>query len=216
MKFSTIFSTLLAAASVAVNASPIARNEVDSSLISARETTASLSTPFPTELVKRGDDGDVKIEDSDTFAALAQAYGGELEDDKYYVLTAKWPLRDEIDNETPAELQELQKKLGFYHIGFIVGKVSIKESGNKKHRKLKRDFDGQVYDTIKKENKDIKFRKTNWDTSKRRDIEYVKMTTKKKADAINNKAKDYEKDHPVYSVEDNNCNTFVQALLSEL
>lgn len=29
-------------------------------------------------------------------------------------------------------------------------------------------------------------------------------------------AKDYEKDHPVYSVADNNCNTFVQALLSEL
>ncbi|EFE42382.1 hypothetical protein TRV_02821 [Trichophyton verrucosum HKI 0517] len=209
MKFSTIFSTLLAAASVAVNATPIARNEVDSSLISARETTP-LSTPFSAELVKR------ETEDSDTFAALAQAYGGELEDDKYYVLTAKWPLRDEIDNETPAELQELQKKLGFYHIGFIVGKVSIKESGPKKHRKTKRDFDGQVYDTIKKENKDIKFRKTNWDTTKRRDIEFVKMTTKKKADAINNKAKDYEKDHPVYSVADNNCNTFVQALLSEL
>ncbi|KAM5471306.1 hypothetical protein MauCBS54593_003646 [Microsporum audouinii] len=209
MKFSTIFSVLLAAASIGTNATPIAKNEVDYSLISSYEAD-SVSKHFSTELVKRD------TEDSDTYTALARAYGGELEDDKYYVLTAKWPLRDEIDNETPAELQELQRELGFYHIGFIVGKVTIKESGRKKHKTTKRDFDGQVYDTIKKENKDIKFRKTNWDTSKRRDIEFVKTTTKKKAEAINKKAKDYEKDHPVYSVDDNNCNTFVQALLGEL
>ncbi|KAF2183685.1 hypothetical protein K469DRAFT_751407 [Zopfia rhizophila CBS 207.26] len=204
MRFSTVFSALLAAVSIGVNAAPIA--EADLSVVATE--------PSPvTDLVTRGKD------DSAAYNAVEKAAGSsKLEVDKYYVFTLEWPLKKPVgdgDAETASELDQLRKQLGFEHIGFIVGQVTSKETGPPKKKKTVKDFNGMLYHMIKKTDGKVDVKSTTWKPDDKT-LKYLKTTNKSKAGGVKKAASDYIADHPQYAVKGNNCNDFVKSVTGGL
>ncbi|KAI1410271.1 hypothetical protein F5Y13DRAFT_168055 [Hypoxylon sp. FL1857] len=167
---------------------------------------------------------------TDNYKAVAAAHPG-LQKDKYYYFTIKNSLPDKVENgdaETLTELQQLQKNLGFDHIGVLVGQVTETtrtKPGGKKGKPGKKtttkDFKGfYIHMTKGKDGKTAQHTSVWSDrgAQSNQKIEYVGTTTKKGEDKAKAEAKAYveEEDHKVYNIQNNNCNSFAQAILGAL
>ncbi|KAI1142016.1 hypothetical protein F5Y05DRAFT_212436 [Hypoxylon sp. FL0543] len=178
-----------------------------------------------TDLVARGDE---EVQTAN-YKAVAAAHPG-LQKDKYYYFTIKNSLPDKVadgDAESSTELQQLQKNLGFEHIGVLVGQVTettkTKPGGKKGkgggQKTTTKDFKGfYIHMTKGKDGKTAQHTSVWSDrgAQSNQKIEYVGTTTKKGEDKAKAAAKSYIEDHPTYSIQDNNCNSFAQAILNEL
>ncbi|KAI8623446.1 hypothetical protein F5Y19DRAFT_458429 [Xylariaceae sp. FL1651] len=193
MRVSYLFSVLLASLAVA---SPVASPNVsDDVSLTARAT-----------------------EDTPEYAAAIKAHSG-LSKDKYYYFTLEWPLGVAVgdgDKETDAELKELQQKLGFEHIGVVVGQVTETETGKGKNKKTKRDFIATLYHMTKKNANpgDTEFKSPNYRANSKQNLKWGGETSKKKAGAAKKAGKDYVDDHKIYKVDGNNCNDFAQTVIN--
>ncbi|KAI2466036.1 hypothetical protein F4781DRAFT_371303 [Annulohypoxylon bovei var. microspora] len=212
MKFSSVFSLFLAGLAAA---SPLGQPQ-SSEELSTRETEIENS------LVARVADS-VSAEYTKVHAAKST-----IADGKYYAFTVKWPLGDgtSIDSETPAEIQALQKELGFKHIGVILGKVKDVESGKGKNKHRVKDFTGQLYHLIKKASgaaelegpKNYKLSGQTAGLFKNGQISFLKEISAKTYSDAKKTAEAYfsEAAHKTYSVADNNCESFVKVFSAEL
>jgi len=127
MKFTYLLSSLLAAL---VAASPIVVPEAITDV---------------KDLVVRA----AQIVETDTYKAAIKAKAG-LVKDKYYWFKLQWPLGSLVDSKTSEEMLELQKSLGFDHIGVVVGQIKETPSGvGTKNEKLTKDFVATLYHMIK-------------------------------------------------------------------
>lgn len=194
MKFSNLFSLLLASIAIA---SPIAYPEPE-----AAEST---------ELATRATN-----EDSWAYTKAIAAHPG-LTKDNYYYFTLEWPIGTVVgdgDKESQAEVTALRQKLGFDHIGLVVGQITEKVvNQGKKSEKTKRDFVASVYHMTADDKDNTSQTPRNYDTHySAQTLKWGGATTKKKADKAKPTAKDYVADHATYSVDSNNCNTFVTAV----
>ncbi|KAF2198580.1 hypothetical protein GQ43DRAFT_434137 [Delitschia confertaspora ATCC 74209] len=210
MRFTPLFSTLLATLAITTTAAPVADPNV---------VGEPIEFEISPDLVSRGKD------DTDVFNAVQKVHS-DLKVGSYHVLELQYNNKPEDDNETDEELKKLREKLGFKHVGIVVGTVKeIQKEDKKKKKPQKLTFDGQFYDLVKLKQKkkngmDVEQRNSAFrkpDESKMK-LVYVKGTTKNKAGKIKNLAKDYFEDaaHHLYNVDNNNCNTFVKAIEKEL
>ncbi|KAI1212923.1 uncharacterized protein F4807DRAFT_457009 [Annulohypoxylon truncatum] len=214
MKFSSIFSLFLAGLAAA---SPLGQPQ-SSEDIAVREADIE----FDNALVARADDK-ITPEYTKVHAAKSTIANG-----KYYAFTIKWPLSDStaIDSETPAELQELQQKLGFKHIGVILGKVKDVETGKGKNKHAEKDFTGQLFHLIKKTDgsaeldspKNYKLSGQTAGLFKNGQLTFLKEISAKTYTDAKKTAENYfaTPDHQKYSVDDNNCDSFVKVFSAEL
>ncbi|KAI0841363.1 hypothetical protein F5Y06DRAFT_218813 [Hypoxylon sp. FL0890] len=164
---------------------------------------------------------------TDNYKAVFAAHP-DLQKDKYYYFTIKNSLPDKVrdgDTETLTELQQLQQRLGFDHIGVLVGQVTettrTKPAGKKKPGKktTTKDFRGfYIHMTKGKDSKTAQHTSVWSDrgAESNQKIEYVGTTTKKGEDKAKAEAKSYVEEHKTYDIENNNCNSFAQAILAVL
>ncbi|KAI1096387.1 hypothetical protein F5B19DRAFT_144721 [Rostrohypoxylon terebratum] len=213
MKFSSIFSVFLAGLAVA---SPLGQPSSSEDL-AIREADIEIES----SLVARTAD---KITPEYTKVHKAKT---TIANGRYYAFTIKWPLGDgtTIDKETPAEIQELQKKLGFKHIGVILGKVKDVEAGKGKNKHLEKDFTGQLYHLIKNADgsaqldspKNYKLTGQTEGFFRNGQLTFLKeISSKTYDDAKKNAAAYFDAAHRVYSVDNNNCDSFVRAFETKL
>ncbi|EED14658.1 hypothetical protein TSTA_041360 [Talaromyces stipitatus ATCC 10500] len=171
MRFSYILSGFLAALAIA---SPIARpEEVDVTELVTRET----------------------YQDTAEFTAANSVHPG-LQNGQYYWFTLEWPLGAPVgdgDKESQTELQQLQQKLGFEHIGVVVGKVTETTTGKGKNQKTKRDFNAVLYHMTKKNVNpgDVELKTANWKADPRKNLKGGQVTSSKKVDAAKKVAKNW-------------------------
>ncbi|KAM3084820.1 hypothetical protein ACMFMG_003270 [Clarireedia jacksonii] len=194
MKFSNIFTLLLASLAIA---SPVPHPETEAAEI--------------TELTTRATN-----EDSWAYTKAITAHPG-LTKDNYYYFTLEWPIGSIIgdgDKESKAEVTALRQKLGFDHIGLVVGRITeTTVNKGKKSEKTKRDFVATVYHmTADAQDKTGQIPRNYGDYYASQTLRWGGATTTKKADKVKSTAKDYVTAHPLYSVDSNNCDTFVTAL----
>ncbi|KAJ4287707.1 hypothetical protein N0V90_012410 [Kalmusia sp. IMI 367209] len=125
-----------------------------------------------------------------------------LKPNDWYKFTSKSPYTKPGPNETPDELKQLQERLGFDHIAVVAGMVK----GDRDERQGQEQKD-DVY-------------QTNFEPSKVYELDQGAKTSAKKADkrVVKKKADDYfdSPDNKMYSVENNNCDTFAQAIMKEI
>jgi hypothetical protein len=167
--------------------------------------------------------GDVSLtaratEDTAEYTAAIKAHSG-LSKDKYYYFTLEWPLGIAVgdgDKETNAELKELQQKLGFEHIGVVVGQITETETGKGNNKKTKRDFKATLYHMTKNAKSDTEFKSPNYRADSKQNLKWGGETSKKKADAAKKAGKNYVDDNKTYKVDGNNCNDFAQTVLKEV
>ncbi|KAI1450869.1 hypothetical protein F5Y02DRAFT_412513 [Annulohypoxylon stygium] len=215
MKFSSIFSVFLAGLAVA---SPLGQPPSSEDL-AIREADIEIES----SLVTRAGTDKISAEYNKVHAAKTTIANG-----KYYAFTIKWPLGDgtSIDKETPAEIQELQKKLGFKHIGVLLGKVKDVEAGKGKNKHQEKDFTGQLFHLIKKSDgsaeldspRNYKLSGTTAGLFKNGQLTFVKeISAKTFSDAKKNAEAYFDvAEHKKYSVDNNNCDSFVKAFETKL
>ncbi|KAF7532063.1 hypothetical protein G7054_g8295 [Neopestalotiopsis clavispora] len=153
-----------------------------------------------------------------------QAAHSDLKNGQNYAFSVTWPLGDgtNFDSETPQEIQDLQKELGFKHIGVIVGKVTDETKGKGKNKHQEKSFTGQLFHLIKKKDGsadlDVKNYKVSENLFKNGQLKYLKDVSSKSASDAKKNAKKYfeDDDHKKYSVADNNCNSFAEAFEKNL
>ncbi|KAI1174945.1 hypothetical protein F4777DRAFT_552501 [Nemania sp. FL0916] len=187
-------------------------------LLSAFLATLAIASP----VANPNQDYDVGLttrttEDTAEYKAAVAAHGG-LTKDKYYYFTLEWPLGQPVgdgDKESNDELKELQQKLGFEHIGVVVGKVTETDSGKGKNKKTKRDFKATLYHMTKKNVNpgDTEFKSPNYKANSGQNLKWGGESSSKKADAGKKAGKDYVDDNKIYKVDGNNCNDFANAVL---
>lgn len=201
MRFSSFFSLLLAST---VFASPIANLEVEARDETSLITRAPATTP--------------PYQDSWAYTAAIQAHGG-LTKDNYYYFTLEWDLPTPVgegDVETQDELQQLQQKLGFEHIGLVVGTITETDVKGPKNtvKAIKRDFVASVYHMIKTAGTTSVTPRNYGDYYKSETLKWGGQTTKAKAAKAKTAATGYTKEgkQGTYDVNTNNCNTFVTAV----
>ncbi|CAG8977194.1 hypothetical protein HYALB_00006731 [Hymenoscyphus albidus] len=197
MRFSYLLSAFLATLTIA---SPIANPEA-----------ASLSTRA--------------TEDKATYTLATKTHSG-LKKDDWVWFTMEWPRGSIIgdgDTESKEELSQLRDKLGFDHIGIVVGQVTEVTTGKGKNLKTTRDFKASLYHMIEHEDPTTKVPNTelkapNWIADPSKILKFGGMTSSKKATAAKNAAKSYFDDdaHKKYAVNGNNCNDFVNAVKKAL
>ncbi|KAK4044164.1 hypothetical protein C8A01DRAFT_31766 [Parachaetomium inaequale] len=198
MKFSYILSALLATVTIAVP-------------LTDPEATTEVATLIPRAVV---------YEDTPEYKAAIKAHSG-LQADHYYWFKYEWPLKTAVgdgDKESQKELQELQKKLGFAHIGVVVGHVTETAKGKGKNAKTHRHFNAMLYHMTKKNVNpgDTEMKSAVWKASSSKKLKWGGSTTKSKAAAAKKVAKDYVAEHKVYAVDGNNCNDFAKAVIKSL
>ncbi|KAI1097404.1 hypothetical protein F4804DRAFT_174721 [Jackrogersella minutella] len=150
------------------------------------------------------------------YKAAAAAHSG-LQKDKYYYFLLKWELPAKIadgDTETLSELQQLQKNLGFEHIGVVVGQVTETTKGKTGKKQTTQDFKAFLYHMTKDKDNNVMGHSPTYKYDGK-PLEYGGTTSKKAVDKAKTNAKDYvaDKDHKAYNVDNNNCNTYAQAVL---
>ncbi|KAI1209535.1 uncharacterized protein F4807DRAFT_460752 [Annulohypoxylon truncatum] len=189
----------------------------------ASPISSSIDVTEGADLATRAD----KVVNTPEYQALAKVHPS-LKVGEWYWVYQKDKLGAEIldgDTETLSELQQLQKNLGFEHIGVIVGQVkSTKKPTKKDGTTTTNHFEAVYYHmTMNKDKKNAAMvHSPNWVASK---VDFSKSfledggtTTKKGSITAKNDAKDYTNDekHKTYSVTDNNCNTFAQYIRAAL
>ncbi|KAB8302401.1 hypothetical protein EYC80_005822 [Monilinia laxa] len=207
MRFLSFFSLLLASVAIA---SPISFPKSQA----ADSTDLITRTPVASTYV-----------DSAAYS-LAIAAHNSLTKNTYYYFTLEWPsgvlIRDD-DKETPDELKQLVQRLGFDHIGLVVGYITEREGKKVKGKPLEiaRDFKAVVYHMVKidSETKETKAIHHTYDPTpgKGKDagliLKWGGQTTKKKDSTVKTAGTDYVANgHSTYSVDSNNCNDFVTAI----
>ncbi|KAI1441988.1 hypothetical protein F5Y02DRAFT_430285 [Annulohypoxylon stygium] len=158
------------------------------------------------------------------FAALERVHPNP-QNGQYYWVYQKDRLGAKIldgDTESLDDLQKLQKKLGFEHVGVIVGQVVFTEKTTKKDGKTTtKSFNANYYHmTMNKQEKNAAVvHSPIWNANlvdfSKSFLENGGQTNKRGSDKAKTNAKNYVKDDPkhvTYSVDDNNCNTFAQAI----
>ncbi len=198
-----------------------------SSLLSAFLATLVVSSPItgPRDVSSSDVPSDIHalsaraIEDTAEYTRAISARPG-LVKDKYYWFKLEWPLTAPIegDKQSSKELQELQKKLGFAHIGVVVGQITETTTGKGKNEKTKRDFKATLLHMTKKNVTpgDTELKSPNWKQDPKQNLKWGGETTAKKVDAAKKEAKTYVADNKVYKVDGNNCNDFANAVIAKL
>lgn len=136
---------------------------------------------------------------------------------KQYVFTAKYDLPDKPDPNP--KVAEAQHELGFCHISVIVVEITQHDVGPPKNRKVHKDIGGNTnfYHLIKTGNGDAKseFRRFQYRAEQKMRLEFVKETKKSHAQR-KTIGDDYEKGHPKYDAQKNNCNTYQENFVKNL
>ncbi|CAG8952162.1 hypothetical protein HYFRA_00000901 [Hymenoscyphus fraxineus] len=197
MRFSYLLSAFLATLTIA---SPIANPEA-----------ASLSTRATVDTAE--------------YTSAIKAHSG-LKKDDWVWFTMEWPRGSVIgdgDTESKEELSQLRDKLGFDHIGLVVGHVTEVTTGRRENLKTKRNFEAHLYHMTEEEDRKTKELKTTfkspfWKADPSKILKFGGMTTSKKDTAANKAGKNYVNDdaHKKYAVDGNNCNDFVNAVKKAL
>jgi hypothetical protein len=209
MKFSYILPALLATLTTA------------NSLVDLEDTKNSLAdfeaTTDTTALTSRAAP---VYEDTAEYKAAVAARPG-LQADQHYWFRYEWPLGTPVgdgDQEDKKELQELQNKLGFAHIGVVVGQITQTDKGKGKNKKTHRDFNAMLYHMTKMNVNpgDTEMKSAVWKASTGKKLVWGGSTTRAKATAAKKVAKDYVAEHKLYAVNGNNCNDFAQAVIKSL
>lgn len=153
---------------------------------------------------------------------LATTAHPDLKKDDWVWFTLEWH-RGSIgdgDTESDKEISDLRDKLGFDHIGIVVGQIKETTSGKGKNLKTTRSFDAVLYHMIeikeKSELKNPNFKAP--DPSEAKTLVFGGLTTSNKATAAKKAAKDYFDGtvHDKYAVNGNNCNDFVNAVKAKV
>ncbi|XDG09658.1 hypothetical protein ABKA04_009273 [Annulohypoxylon sp. FPYF3050] len=159
------------------------------------------------------------------FAALERVHPNP-QNGQYYWVYQKDRLGAKIldgDTESLDELQQLQKRLGFEHVGVIVGQVVFTEKTSKKEGKTTtKDFKAIYYHMTMNKDKGnaAVVHASNWE-AKRVDfsksfLENGGQTNKRGSEKAKTNSKNYISDdikhHQIYDIDNNNCNTFAQAI----
>lgn len=216
MKFSTIYSAVLAALAIGVSAGPVpistSTGIVETEIAHTLEARKPPAGPVLTARYK------------DAVAAASKA-GKTLVLGKFYVFTIEWDLPAPVEGttETKTELEKLQKKLGFAHVAVIAGEIVAKKRGRGANEVTDLDFDAQFMDLIKdqaKINSIIRGPQRMDYMKKGQTLVWSKETTAAKAALSNMKkvGKAYfdSPAHKVYNVDNNNCASFKDAVLPSL
>ncbi|KAI2469989.1 hypothetical protein F4781DRAFT_430895 [Annulohypoxylon bovei var. microspora] len=157
---------------------------------------------------------------TDEYKAALKAHAG-LQKDQYYYFFQKDNLGAKIldsDAETLTELEQLQKNLGFEHIGVIVGQVTEVTVGKTGKKTTTKDFKATYYHMTKDKKNNVMGHGPNWKASlvdfSKSTLVYGGQTNKKGVDNAKKNSKDYlaEADHKTYDIGKNNCNTYAQAV----
>ncbi|KAI3316586.1 hypothetical protein HD806DRAFT_552192 [Xylariaceae sp. AK1471] len=183
---------------------------------------ASLTIASPVANPNVADDVSLATRATDDTAEYKAAIAAHpnLSKDKYYYFTLEWPLGTPVgdgDTESGDELKQLQQKLGFEHIGVVVGQIIETETGKGKNKKTKRDFKATLYHMTKKNKEpgDTEFKTRNYSADSKQ-LKWGGETSKKKADAAKKAGKDYVDDNKIYKVDGNNCADFAQSVLNAI
>ncbi|KAK7936058.1 hypothetical protein PG985_001553 [Apiospora marii] len=203
MQFSYLLSAFLATLAVA---SPVANPEPEAAITARDDLYEGAGA-----LLEARAKGDTK-----PYELLSQVHS-DLKDKEWYVFEQKFPLGEHFphdDNERD-EVQKLQSKLGYTHIQIVTGQVKEEKKSGKV---VKRNFVSltyhHLYKATKVSNSDIKTESKAWGYRKEYDPKHfnlVKQTTKAKIDTLKDFNEKYEADHKTYSVDNNNCLSYVTA-----
>ncbi len=158
--------------------------------------------------------------DTAEFTAALAAHPG-LTNGQVVWFSLEWALTVPVgdgDVESKTELQQLQAKLGFDHIGVVAGTVKETTTGKGKNQKTKRDFDAQLFHMIKTNVNpgDTALKTHNWAVVAGQTLKFGGVTTAKKITNAKNAAKAYVEEHKIYAVNGNNCNDFAQTVIRQL
>ncbi len=149
----------------------------------------------------------------------AKAAQPDLQANQFLWFTLEWPLGIAVgdgDLESQSELQQLQQKLGFEHIGVVMGQVTETTTGRGKNQKTKRDFTSTLLHMTKQNVNpgDTELKNVNWKANAKQHLKVGGVTSAKKIDAAKKAAKNYVASNPIYSVDTNSCNDFAQAVIA--
>ncbi|KAH8900382.1 hypothetical protein GQ53DRAFT_127835 [Thozetella sp. PMI_491] len=158
------------------------------------------------------------FDDTPEYTAAIKAHSG-LVKDHYYWFTLEWPLGAAVgdgDAESKTELQQLQQKLGFEHVGAVLGQITETTTGKGKNQKTKRDYNAMLYHMVKNnvDPGDTELKSRTWKASSAQNLKWGGETSSKKITAAKKAGKDWVSDHKIYNVNGNNCNDFAQAVVS--
>ncbi|QKX55449.1 uncharacterized protein TRUGW13939_02542 [Talaromyces rugulosus] len=226
MKFSHILTAFLATLAIA---SPIPEPESTDVAVAELDVRASGGGKGGGHSGGHGGNGgkgdpEPKIVETTAYqvAKKAMPFYESLSKDHYYYFTMEWKRGRPADAETTEELEEVRDELGFNHIGLVVGKVTETTTGKKANKVTKKDFVAMVHD-MQKQNKDpgtttylfSKYMPKSTSSSSTKLVHGGK-TTLSKANAVGKHARAYTSANPIYAAHGNNCNDFVQNLISTL
>ncbi|CAJ2505027.1 Uu.00g124210.m01.CDS01 [Anthostomella pinea] len=164
--------------------------------------------PFATRdlpALKRGD-GDIK--GTNAYQAVAQ-WHNSLDVGKWYVFKQTLYEKDYTETQKaayeqlPEDVKALQKKLGFAHVWLVLGQVT--ESGGWRH------FKANAWDLTLSRYRGP----SDWNGPENADLAFLGKTDKN-ADDADKLADEYKKAHPKFDVKDNNCATYVVAMVEKL
>ncbi|KAI1461507.1 hypothetical protein F4805DRAFT_414395 [Annulohypoxylon moriforme] len=146
------------------------------------------------------------------------------EDNQWYWVYQKDRLGAKIqdgDAETLTELEQLQKSLGFEHVGVIVGQIKVTEKTTKAAGKTTtKHFDAFYYHMTKNKQNVAVAHAPVWKANM---VDFTKSflqdggkTNKRGSEKAKTNSKTFFDDpkHKTYSVADNNCNTFAQYVIT--
>jgi len=227
MKFTHILSALLATLVVATPRDDHRRE------VAARAPNADLVAELAARL--SAGDGDApatlplairapKIEDTAEYSAANKAHS-PLAKGKYYWFYLQWK-RGTVgdgDGESAQELKELRDRLGFDHVGIVVGVIEETTRGKGKNEVLKRNFNAEIHHLIEVQGSDkagVIQRRFDGkkDSTADKVLVYGGETTASKASAAKKFAKAWTDDNAkkTYNIKTNNCDTFAQAVKGKL
>ncbi|KAI1089574.1 hypothetical protein F5B19DRAFT_504534 [Rostrohypoxylon terebratum] len=212
MRFTYFLSAFLATLAIASPISSGADVAEGADLI-ARTGKTGTPTDTPEKVVKTPE-----------FEALEKVHPN-LQDKQYYWVYQKDKLGAKIldgDTESLTDLEKLQKNLGFEHIGVVVGQVVYTTKTSKKEGKTTtKSFKAFYYHLTKNKDKN-NAAVVHWPVWETKKVDFSKsflenggQTNSKGADKAKTIAKNYissDPKHVTYNVDDNNCNTFAQAV----
>ncbi|KAK0719315.1 hypothetical protein B0H67DRAFT_551701 [Lasiosphaeris hirsuta] len=192
------------------------------SLLSAFLATLVVSNPIPNpeaaslRLLTRADP---VYKDSPEYTVAIKAKPG-LKKDTYHYFTLEWPLGTvpAANKETRAELEKIRAKLGYDHIGVVVGQITEKSTttkGKNPVTTIERNFNAVLWDLIKDDKAKVKERFKNW-LNKGEDAQklvYGGVTSATKIGKVKKGAKDYTDANPDYK-DTVNCGTFKDAIVA--
>ncbi|KAI0472960.1 hypothetical protein GGR56DRAFT_652574 [Xylariaceae sp. FL0804] len=201
----------------------------DKALLASRQGGDSDGTGSSSELSPVPSSDEIEeqddIDDEDQDLAMTDAYlrvaalTDELEEGDWFAF--KQTLRpDSYYDSAPAEMQELIDDLGFQHAWIVVGTVVVNDDDEL-------DFQAQMYDLKMTDpfqmDSPTYIDTKDWRPPQSSDLEYLGKVDDDDADQIADYIAEYEGDeddednqHAEFSVDDNNCATFVDWMADKL